>query len=49
MGRSGIDATVAQMKQEGRPLAANVETLLASGQNRMQTIQSRHLATLSGN
>jgi 3-hydroxyacyl-CoA dehydrogenase len=30
---AGIEATVARMKKEGRPVAANVEKLLASGQN----------------
>src|SRR5258705_9693215 len=29
---AGIDATVARMKKEGRPVAANVEKLLTSGQ-----------------
>src|SRR6266496_4130649 len=29
---AGVEATVARMKQEGRPIAANVEKLLASGQ-----------------
>src|SRR5437763_1780505 len=28
---AGVDATVARMKKEGRPIAANVEKLLASG------------------
>ena len=28
---AGIEATVARMKKEGRPVAANVEKLLASG------------------
>src|SRR5438270_1918990 len=28
---AGVDATVARMKKEGRPIAANVERLLASG------------------
>ncbi|HEX7424103.1 MAG TPA: 3-hydroxyacyl-CoA dehydrogenase NAD-binding domain-containing protein [Terriglobales bacterium] len=28
---AGVEATVARMKKEGRPVAANVETLLASG------------------
>jgi 3-hydroxyacyl-CoA dehydrogenase len=29
---AGVEATVARMKQEGKPVAANVEKLLASGQ-----------------
>src|ERR1017187_8299358 len=29
---AGVEATVARMKKEGRPIAANVEKLLASGQ-----------------
>src|SRR3954470_17114612 len=29
---AGVDATVARMKKEGKPVAANVEKLLASGQ-----------------
>src|SRR5580704_14721554 len=29
---AGVDATVARMKKEGRPVAANVEKLLAAGQ-----------------
>ena len=29
---AGVEATVARMKKEGRPVAANVEKLLASGQ-----------------
>jgi 3-hydroxyacyl-CoA dehydrogenase len=30
---AGVEATVARMKKEGRPVAANVEKLLASGKN----------------
>ncbi len=30
---AGVEATVARMKKEGKPVAANVEKLLASGQN----------------
>ena len=29
---AGVEATVARMKKEGKPVAANVEKLLASGQ-----------------
>ncbi len=29
---AGVEATVARMKKEGRPVAANVEKLLAAGQ-----------------
>ena len=29
---AGVEATVARMKKEGKPVAANVETLLATGQ-----------------
>ena len=30
---AGVEATVARMKKEGKPVAGNVEKLLASGQN----------------
>ncbi|MGA9528327.1 MAG: 3-hydroxyacyl-CoA dehydrogenase NAD-binding domain-containing protein [Terriglobales bacterium] len=34
---AGVEATVARMKKEGRPVAANVEKLLASGQKSWYT------------
>ncbi len=34
---SGVEATVARMKKEGKPVAANVEKLLASGQKSWYT------------
>ncbi len=34
---AGVEATVARMKKEGRPVAANVEKLLASGQKTWYT------------
>jgi 3-hydroxyacyl-CoA dehydrogenase len=34
---AGVEATVARMKKEGKPVAANVEKLLASGQNSWYT------------
>jgi 3-hydroxyacyl-CoA dehydrogenase len=42
---AGVDATVARMKKEGRPVAENVERLLASGK---KTWYSDSLATPSG-
>ena len=41
---AGLDATVARMKKEGKPVAANVEKLLASGK---KTWYDENLATAS--
>jgi 3-hydroxyacyl-CoA dehydrogenase len=40
----GVEATVARMKQEGRPVAANVERLLAAGQKSWYTDEPKSLS-----
>src|SRR6202022_2952164 len=42
---AGVEATVARMKKEGKPVAANVEKLLASGK---KSWYADHLTTASG-
>ena len=39
---AGVEATTARMKKEGKPVAANVEKLLAAGQKSWYTDDQRH-------